>query len=297
MAGKKRGQKVKGQLRWVMAAAIVVLLGAILGLTMSYVFTPGESQKAEEPQGMVIKMIPPPPAPPIPDYLTAEEEGRRAASKTAELASPEAKPAEEPSLEQVVAQARQEAEQYKDKTETGSPESTAGTGTEASKGPEAAKEPIAAKTEEAPSTEPEGSQEPPADSQQTAAAPEKTPKAETKAPEPKKETAEKKTTSKQELAPKKTEKPSLQDKPSKPYTVRVGSYKNSENALTEAERFRRLGIPVFVAKADLGDKGVWQRVLVGEFQTKVDAEAFQKYLEKNYGVKEAMVMRSSKIHK
>ena len=120
-----------------------------------------------------------------------------------------------------------------------------------------------------------------------------------KAPEPKKETSDKKTASPvKEPAPKKAATPSVQDKPSKPYTVRVGSYKRTlPTPRQEADRFRRLGIPVFVAKADLGDKGVWRRVLVGEFQTKADAAAFQKYLEKNYGVKDATVMRSSRIHK
>ena len=304
MAGKKRGLNVKGRLRWVTAAAIVVLLGAILGLTMSYVFTPEESLTPKEPQGMVIKMIPPPPAPPIPDYLTAEEEARKAASKAEDLSSPEAKPpeaepSEEQSLEQVVQQARLEAEQYREKSVTGSPEQAvpaddaAGRGTETAKASDAGKVETAEKAKEK-----DSKQAAAAPAKKEEAVPEKTAKAEIKAPEPKKETSDKKAASlKKEPAPKKAITPSVQDKPSKPYTVRVGSYKRTANARQEADRFRRLGIPVFVAKADLGDKGVWRRVLVGEFQTKADAAAFQKYLEKNYGVKDATVMRSSRIHK
>ncbi len=59
-----------------------------------------------------------------------------------------------------------------------------------------------------------------------------------------------------------------------PYAIYLGSYKNIDRAQKAVSTFREKGLSPYWVKVDLGEKGVWYRVLAGYFQTKDEAQAF-----------------------
>ncbi len=57
------------------------------------------------------------------------------------------------------------------------------------------------------------------------------------------------------------------------FTVQISSWRSSEKAEREAERFQRAGYSAFVQRANLPAKGgAWYRVRVGQFNTRAEAE-------------------------
>jgi cell division septation protein DedD len=52
------------------------------------------------------------------------------------------------------------------------------------------------------------------------------------------------------------------------YTIQACSFKDHNRAQTELKRAQGLGLPTYLEKVDLGKKGVWFRIYVGEFSTK-----------------------------
>ncbi|NUO82464.1 SPOR domain-containing protein [candidate division KSB1 bacterium] len=57
------------------------------------------------------------------------------------------------------------------------------------------------------------------------------------------------------------------------FTVQISSWRSSEKAEREAERFQRAGYSAFVQRANLPAKGgAWYRVRVGQFRTRAEAE-------------------------
>ncbi len=60
------------------------------------------------------------------------------------------------------------------------------------------------------------------------------------------------------------------------FVVHFASYKSRDNATADAARLaRELGRPAHALAVDLGDKGVWYRVVVGDFASAADARAFR----------------------
>ncbi len=59
-----------------------------------------------------------------------------------------------------------------------------------------------------------------------------------------------------------------------PYAIYFGSYKNIDGAQKAVSTFREKGLSPYWVKIDLGEKGVWYRVLAGYFQTKDEVQAF-----------------------
>ena len=59
-----------------------------------------------------------------------------------------------------------------------------------------------------------------------------------------------------------------------PYAIYLGSYKNIDRAQKAVSTFREKGLSPYWVKVDLGEKGVWYRVLAGYFQTKDEVQAF-----------------------
>lgn len=49
------------------------------------------------------------------------------------------------------------------------------------------------------------------------------------------------------------------------YVVHISSYQNEADALIDAKVLEKKGLPVFVKKVDLGEKGTWFRVLIGPY--------------------------------
>ena len=60
------------------------------------------------------------------------------------------------------------------------------------------------------------------------------------------------------------------------FVVHFSSYRNRENAVSDAARLaRELGRPAHAVVVELGDRGTWYRVVVGEFATLAEARAFR----------------------
>ncbi len=60
------------------------------------------------------------------------------------------------------------------------------------------------------------------------------------------------------------------------FVVHFSSYRSHENATADASRLaRELGRPAHAVVVDLGERGTWYRVVVGEFATAADARAFR----------------------
>jgi hypothetical protein len=63
------------------------------------------------------------------------------------------------------------------------------------------------------------------------------------------------------------------------FSIHFTSYKDRASAERDLERIQRLaGREGYVAEVDLGEKGVWQRVMVGTFATAQDAKAVREEL-------------------
>ena len=63
-----------------------------------------------------------------------------------------------------------------------------------------------------------------------------------------------------------------------PYSVYFGSYKRVDSAQEVISGCQEKGLSPYWVKVDLGEKGVWYRVLAGHFQTKDEVKT---YIEKN----------------
>ena len=69
-------------------------------------------------------------------------------------------------------------------------------------------------------------------------------------------------------------------KPPTGYVVQTGSFKKVEEAERLKNQLTAKGYKAFVRKADLGEKGVWYRVLLGPMSTKSEADAVVGDLKK-----------------
>ncbi len=63
-----------------------------------------------------------------------------------------------------------------------------------------------------------------------------------------------------------------------PYSIYLGSYKNIDRAQEAISIFQKKGLSPYWVRVDLGEKGVWYRVMAGYFRTKDEVNAF---IEKN----------------
>jgi cell division septation protein DedD len=62
------------------------------------------------------------------------------------------------------------------------------------------------------------------------------------------------------------------------YTVQVESFKDSEVAAARMRELQKRGFDAWVAWIDLGEMGIWYRVLVGKFNNKSVAQAMARQL-------------------
>ncbi len=74
--------------------------------------------------------------------------------------------------------------------------------------------------------------------------------------------------------------------PQKYFVLQIASYREKDNAISEARRWRRKGYDAKVVKVFLGPKkGVWYRVYLGQFNTMQEAISFARRLAKKEGLK------------
>lgn len=61
-------------------------------------------------------------------------------------------------------------------------------------------------------------------------------------------------------------------------TLQESSFQNAREAETRARSLERLGVPARVVMADLGNKGVWFRVMIGSFTSMQEARRYKQQL-------------------
>ncbi len=62
--------------------------------------------------------------------------------------------------------------------------------------------------------------------------------------------------------------------PQYPYSVYLGSFKTPDAVKKALSDYQEKGLSVYLARVDLGDKGVWYRFFTGYFLTKAEAEKY-----------------------
>ncbi|MCA9405283.1 MAG: SPOR domain-containing protein [Candidatus Omnitrophica bacterium] len=81
---------------------------------------------------------------------------------------------------------------------------------------------------------------------------------------------------------KNTTVPTVTDLKKIPYTIQAASFKDKASAEEVATKMREKGYLAFVVGRDLGAKGTWYRVYVGEFNTKTEADTSLTEVKKDY---------------
>ncbi|MFC1591144.1 SPOR domain-containing protein, partial [Thermodesulfobacteriota bacterium] len=108
-----------------------------------------------------------------------------------------------------------------------------------------------------------------------------------KAPPAKKITTARKEPAVQTAPPKKKTLPPLQQY----FSIHAGSYKRKSNADRIIARLVKSGFDAYCEKAELGAKGVWFRVKIGKFATRLEAEKKQQELNKKITIQSRIVMK------
>jgi len=67
-------------------------------------------------------------------------------------------------------------------------------------------------------------------------------------------------------------------KPSITYSIHAGSFRKTQLAQRDVDRFNKLGFNAYIQRVNLGDKGVWYRVKVGLYNTRAEAIKAEKEL-------------------
>ena len=67
-----------------------------------------------------------------------------------------------------------------------------------------------------------------------------------------------------------------------PFTIQVSSHKSREQAEIALKGITAAGYPAQIVEINLGDKGKWYRIYVGNFQTKEQANSYMANLKPTY---------------
>ncbi len=67
-------------------------------------------------------------------------------------------------------------------------------------------------------------------------------------------------------------------KPLVTYSIHAGSFRTTEFAQKDVNRFSKLGFNAYLERVDLGDKGIWYRVKIGLYNTRAEVDAAEKEL-------------------
>ncbi len=77
------------------------------------------------------------------------------------------------------------------------------------------------------------------------------------------------------------------------FTVQVASFKRQEDAVEFAQLLQNKGYKVYVMQTEITGKGVWNRVRVGEFETKNEASSYADQLIENEPIIKAFFVAES----
>ncbi len=75
------------------------------------------------------------------------------------------------------------------------------------------------------------------------------------------------------------------------YSIHIGSYRESERAFLNVNQLRKSGYRAFVIKADIPGKGIWNRVMLGNFQAKGDAQETLRKIQTVEDFSDARIIR------
>lgn len=75
------------------------------------------------------------------------------------------------------------------------------------------------------------------------------------------------------------------------YAVQVASYSREADAQSDSARWAARGYPAEVIEKDLGERGVWYRVILGDFGRSADAEALSDWLRGTFPKQDAFIVR------
>lgn len=69
-----------------------------------------------------------------------------------------------------------------------------------------------------------------------------------------------------------------------PFSLQVASFRKIKGALALQEKLHKKGYPAHVREVDLGQKGIWSRVIVGPFESRSKAQAILERLKQKEGL-------------
>lgn len=73
------------------------------------------------------------------------------------------------------------------------------------------------------------------------------------------------------------------------HALQESSWKNIGEARKRAGLLQKKGVPAHIVSVDLGDKGVWHRVMIGSFDNRKEAEQYKKTLAKRFDLAHAII--------
>lgn len=76
-----------------------------------------------------------------------------------------------------------------------------------------------------------------------------------------------------------------------PYSIHIGSYRESERAFSNVDHLRKSGYQANVIEVDIPGKGILHRVMCGKFQTKGDAQETLEKIKTVEGFSDARITR------
>ena len=78
------------------------------------------------------------------------------------------------------------------------------------------------------------------------------------------------------------------------YVVQVGSFGNFEGAACQLAKLHKKGFAAYSVQADLGDKGVWQRIFVPGGTSRSEAKLVQEKLSRLLPQEESLIRKLQK---
>lgn len=73
------------------------------------------------------------------------------------------------------------------------------------------------------------------------------------------------------------------------HALQESSWKNIAEARNRAGNLQKKGVPAHIVSVDLGDKGVWHRVMIGSFDNRKEAEQYKKTISKRFDLAHVII--------
>jgi cell division septation protein DedD len=80
------------------------------------------------------------------------------------------------------------------------------------------------------------------------------------------------------------------------FTLHFDSFRSQNRARKRVQSLKSLGLDAFSRRVDLPAKGIFHRVLVGQFENRGQAREFQAHLQRNYDFGESRIISAAAKH-